>query len=236
MLEPEKGTRLAAGPVRRFGAAVAMFLVFTNAGCAAAPSQSAPQLLRVYATSAAYPWLDEAYACAPPSVAIGISPPDAAQLKLRLGEPAVLDSPAFQVGVDDLLVVVQPQTAVGSLTLTQVRQLFSGQAVQWSDVGGADVRVQVWTYAQDEDIQALFERLVMQGQPIVSLARLAVSAQAMSDAVGANPGSIGFLPRRWKTGNTEAVFSLPGVPVLAQAAAAPGGALRDLIACMQSKE
>ncbi len=236
MLEPGGPTLLTTGVVRGLGAAIAVVLVLTNSACAAIPPQSAPQVLRVSATSAAYPWLDEAYACAPASVAMAISPPDAAQLKLRFGEPENLTSPAFQVGSDDLLVVVQPQTAVGSLTLAQVRQVFSGQAVRWSDVGGADVPVQVWTYAADEDIQGLFERLVMQSQPIVSLARLAVSSQAMSDAVGANPGSVGFLPRRWKAGNTEAVFSLPGLPVLAQATSTPDGALRDLIACLQSKQ
>ncbi len=236
MLEPDQRTLLATRLARGLGTAIAVLLLFTISGCAAVASQSTPQVLRVYATSAAYPWLDEAYACAPASVAMAISPPDTAQLKLRFGEPENLNSPAFQVGSDDLLVVVQPQTAVGSLTLVQVRQVFSGQAVRWNDVGGADVPVQVWTYARDEDIQRLFERLVMRSQPIVSLARLAVSSQAMSDAVGATPGSVGFLPRRWKAGNTEAVFSLPGLPVLAQATSMPDGALRDLIACLQSKQ
>ncbi len=236
MLEPDQHTLRATGLARGLGAASAVLLLFANSACAAMPPQSAPQVLRIYATSAAYPWLDEAYSCAPASATIAISPPDLAQLRLRFGEPENLTSPAFQVGSDDLLVVVQPQTAVGPLTLAQVRLVFSGQAVRWSDVGGADVPVQVWTYAPDEDIQGLFEHLVMQSQPIVSLARLAVSPQAMSDAVGATPGSVGFLPRRWKAGNTEAVFSLPGLPVLAQATSTPGGPLRDLIACLQSKQ
>ncbi len=204
--------------------------------CAPASASAAPQLVKVYASSAAYPWLDEAYRCASASTTIDLSSPDAAQLKLRFGEPEELAYPAFQVGTDDVLVVVHPQTAVGALSLDQVRQLFAGQVSRWGGVGGADVPVQVWTYSQDEDIQQLFSRLVMQGQPISSFARLAVSAQVMSDSVGSVPGSIGFLPRRWKTGNTNFVLNIPAVPVLAVTTAPPAGALRDLIACMQSKD
>jgi hypothetical protein len=204
--------------------------------CGVPPPQATPQLISVYATSAAYPWLDEVYNCASSSVTVRLSDPSAAEMSLRLGEPVALDSPAFQIGRDDLLVVVQPQTAVGSLTLNQVRQLYSGQVTQWKDVGGAGIPVQVWTYAQAEDIQLIFDRAVMQGQPIASLARLAVSAQAMSDSVGATPGSIGILPRRWKAGNTNAVLAVSTVPVLAILASPPQGAVRDLLSCLQSKE
>ncbi len=205
------------------------------AACTSIAPSTTPELLRVYASSATYPWLEAAYTCASPTAAIEITSPDSAQLRLRFGEPTILESSAFQIGTDDLLVVVQPQAAVSSLTLDQVRQVFSGQVQQWKDVGGADLEIQVWTYSEGEDVQVLFDRLVMRGEPVASLARLAASAQAMSDSVGATPGAIGFLPRRWKAGNTEAVFTLPSIPILALASSPPQGALRNLIACMQSK-
>lgn len=203
--------------------------------CGAPTQRPLPQLVSVYATSAAYPWLDEVYSCASSSIAIRLSEPGAAELSLRLGEPLGLNSPVFQIGSDDLLVVVQPQTAVGSLELDQVRELFSGRVTQWKDVGGADIPVQVWTYSQAEDIQGIFDHVVMQSEPIVSLARLAVSAQAMSDSVGATPGSIGILPRRWKAGNTNAVLTISSLPVLAITSTHPQGAVRELLSCLQSR-
>ena len=215
---------------------VAWFLLaWLVTACGSPAPEAMPNLVTIYATSAAYPWLDEVYSCASPSVIVSLSDPDTAYIGLRFGEPAALNSLAYQIGSDDLLVVVQPQTAVGSLTLDQVRQLFSGQVSKWKDIGGADLPVQVWTYSQAEDVQQLFQRLVMQGQPIVSLARLAVSAQAMSDSVGSTPGSIGVLPRRWKAGNTNAVLVVTSAPVLATVASPPQGAIRDLISCLQSK-
>ena len=105
----------------------------------------------------------------------------------------------------------------------QVEALFAGQLNNWRDVGGADHAVQVWTYAPTVDIQAFFDRTVLHGRPVSSLARLAVSAQDMSDSVGSIPGSVGLLPRRWKAGNTREALVVAAVPVLALTRAVSAG-------------
>ncbi len=208
-----------------------------SVACGTPKPPAAPQPVKVFATAATYPWLDRVYSCASASsIIVQLSTPAKADLLLRFGEPEGLAMPAFQIGRDDLLVVVQPQTGVGPLTLEQVRALFSGQVMQWKTIGGADIPVQLWSYAPSEDIQTVFERQVMQNQPVGSLARLAVSAQAMSDAVGADPGSIGFLPRRWKTGNTNIVLTVPSIPVLALTPAEPQGSAKSLAGCLQSSD
>lgn len=203
------------------------------AACASTTPQPTPETVSVYASSAAYPWLDEVYNCAPAALAVRLSDPSSAQITLRLGPPDLLTAPAFQIGSDDLLVVVQPQVAVGPLTPDQVRQLFSRQVTQWKDLGGSDVPVEVWTYSTGVDIQTVFDRSIMRGEPIASTALLAVSAQAMSDSVGTRPGAIGFLPRRWKAGNTNAAYTIASVPVLAISDSPPQGAVRQLIGCLQ---
>ena len=184
-----------------------MFLLFSLAlaSCTPATPTATPHLVDVYVTSAAYPRVSDVYACAPSSIVVALSDPASAEFTIRLGEPLYLTTPAFQVGTEDILVITHPQAGAGPLTLEQVRGLFSGQISNWKDAGGSDLPVQVWTFAQDEDIQQIFDQTAMQGQPITSLARLAVSAQAMSDSVGSNAGSIGFLPRRWKAGNTRSI-------------------------------
>jgi phosphate transport system substrate-binding protein len=167
---------------------------------------------------------------------IGLSDPASAELTMRLGEPLPLLTPAYQVGSDDLLIVNHPQVGVGALTLEQVQGLFSGRITNWKDVGGNDIPVQAWTFAAGEDIQQLFDRLVMQGQPVTTQARLAASAQGMSDSVGSVLGSLGYLPRRWKAGNTREALKVAAVPVLLVARADPQGPVRQLIACLQSSK
>ncbi len=209
-----------------------LICVFLLAACAPATSTATPQLVNVYASSAAGPWLSDLYHC-PSSAVIRLSDPGSAEITIRLGAPADLSTPAFQIGTDDILVVVHPQVGVGSLTREQVSQLFIDQVTNWKDVGGNDLAVQVWSFSPDEDIQQFFDSAILDGRPVTSLARLAVSAQNMSDSVGSNPGSIGILPRRWKAGNTRDVFTAGAVPVLAITESEPTGVVRDLIACLQ---
>ncbi len=206
------------------------------AACATASPSATLQILKVYATSATDPWLPGLYQCAPSSAAVKLADSDSAQISLRLGEPIPLRNPAYQIGQDDLLVVVHPQTGVGNLTLEQVQRVFAGEVSTWKDVGGADVPIQVWVFAPAEDVQSLFEREVMHGRPTTSLARLAVSAQDMSDSVGSGMGAVGLLPRRWKAGNTREAFSIPAIPVLAILRSDPSQSVAELLHCLQSAQ
>ena len=203
-------------------------------GCIAPPPREVPDVVHAFATSGAYPWLRDAFACAPGSTALAVADPNSADVSLRLGEPESITTPAFQIGSEDILVVLHPQVGISALTLGQVRRIFAGEVTNWNEVGGANLPVQVWAFSAAEDVQLILDRVVLQGRPVASGARLAVSAQAMSDSIGATPGSIGVLPKRWKAGNTREILVLASVPVLAIAKNEPQGSLREILSCLQS--
>ncbi|MFH1186496.1 MAG: hypothetical protein V1755_15910 [Chloroflexota bacterium] len=209
-------------------------LLVMLAACVPAAVQT-PVPLTIHASSAVYPWLSTAYDCSPTSAAIVLVNGPEADMVLRLTEPQELTLPAYQIGTDELLVITHPQVGVGALAPEQVEALFAGQFANWSAVGGADLPVQVWAFATTVDIQEYFDRMVLHGRPVSSLARLAVSSQHMSDSVGDVPGSIGLLPRRWKAGNTREALSVSSVPVLALVQQVPQGALAELLGCMQAR-
>ncbi len=210
-----------------------LFAVIFLTACGIATPQAVTQVVKVYATSAASPWLQNVYKCVPSSVAVSLSNPASADITIRLSQPAGLNTPAFQIGSDEILVVVNLQAGVSSLSANQVRDLFAGQITSWKDAGGNDMPVQVWTFDSSEDIQQVFDQIDMAGRSITSQARLAVSAQNMSNSVAGNPGSIGILTRRLKTNNTQDVFGGVSVPVLAITKSEPQGAVKQLIACLQ---
>jgi hypothetical protein len=201
-------------------------LLLLTAACAptAAPPLE-PQLVSVYTTPAAQPWLADAFACAPARVVIKVAD-DAisADVSLRLGEPEIFTGPAYQIDTEDILVVTQRQSPVQNLTETGVRELFAGQG---------DPSVQVWVYASGEDLQRVFERAVMQGRSVTSLARLATGPQQMSDVMVNDPNTVGILPRHWKAGDARIVYTIPDTPVLALMSEEPQGAIQALIACLQ---
>jgi len=174
------------------------------------------------------------YDCASTSTVINLSDPQSADITLRLGEPDHLTTPAYQISTEDILAIVHPQTGVGSLTLDQVRALFLGQVLNWKDLGGKDLPVQVWSYP-DDDIQEILIKSVTDGQPVTSLAHLATSAQVMQGLIEAMLGSIGILPRSLLEGSGKDVYKVATVPVLAITKSQPQGAIREIIGCLQEK-
>jgi len=193
--------------------------------CSPATPSATPHLITVYSTSAAQPWLSKLYACAGTASAISRGDdPSAADIILRVGEPAVLHSPAFQIDTEEILIVTHRQSPVQNLTLEGARELFAGHG---------DPSMQVWVYASGEDVQELFDQIVMAGRSVDPSARLAVNPQQMSDTLVKESNTVGVLPRHWKAGDVREVFSVATVPVLAITASRPQGVIQELLVCLQ---
>jgi hypothetical protein len=170
--------------------------------------------------------LPELYQCAGTSAVISrVDDPSAAAIVLRVGEPQFLDLPAFQIDVEEILIITHRQSPVQNLSLEEARALFAGQG---------DASVQVWVYTSGDDVQNVFDQTVMNGRNVTASARLAVNPQQMSDTLVNESNTVGILPRRWKAGDVREVFSVAGVPVLAITDSEPQGILKELIACLQA--
>jgi hypothetical protein len=191
--------------------------------CAPANLESALQVVNVYATASASPWLDEMYACAADaSITLNLTA-EAPQIFLRLGQPDEWTGSVFQVGTEDILVAANLQSPLPSLTLEQARTIFAGR----------NPSTQVWGYASAEEPQRVFEQAVMNGGSITSFARLAVNPLNMVESLSADGNAVGLLPRRWMTDQLRELFVAASVPVLVLTPSEPVGVVRDLIACLQ---
>ena len=206
--------------MKRFALLLAMLLL---ASCTS-PAPEQTEIVDVYATSAAGPWLSELYDCANAASIILNVTPDSPDILLRVGEPRGPSSPAFQIDSEEILVVVHRVSPLQNLSLAQAQALFSGQG---------DPSLQIWVYAEGEDVQDIFEGAVMQSRNIVSSARVAATPQHMSDLLNAEIHAVGILPRHWKMGDTREVFSAGKFPVLAITQSEPQGVIQPLIACLQ---
>jgi hypothetical protein len=153
-----------------------------------------------------------------------VDSPAEADISIRIGEPDLLVTPAFQIDTEEVLVVTHRQSPLQNMTVEEVREMFAGQG---------DPSIQVWVYASGEDAQGVFEQAVMQGRSVTSLARLATSPQHMSDTLNKEPNAIGILPSRWKVGDSRFIYTIPEVPVLALVHEEPRGAVQEIIACLQ---
>ena len=204
-----------------------LFLLFTVSACVSTPTDvETLQVVNIYATSAAQPWLTELYDCAAnQSVTLRLtdSSSDAA-IYIRIGEPDVLMTPAYKIDTEELLIVTHRESSVQNLTREEARALFAGQG---------DPSMQIWVYSSDEDIQKAFEQAVMAGRSVTLSASLAVSPGQMSDVLNAESNAVGILPRHWKMGTVRDVYSVGNVPVLAILKEEPQGTIKELVGCLQ---
>ncbi len=203
-----------------------MTFLFFLSSCAPTQTQTTTiQIVNVYSTSTAQPWLAELYDCAAnSSLTIKMTDPASAEIVLRIGEPKNLTIPAYRIDMEEILIVTHRESPVQNLSLEEVRNLFAGQG---------NPPVQVWVYDSGEDLQEVFDQLVMAGRGVTSSAKMATSPQQMSDLLNAEKAAVGILPKHWKAGGPRVVFNAGTVPVLAILKTAPKGVERDLLACLQ---
>jgi len=204
------------------------FLSLLLSSCSTNTPQTAPQVVSVYSSSSAQPWLSDLYECAAESSAV-IRLSDsmsATDIRLQIGEPKFLTSFAYQIDEEEILIVTHRQSPIQNLTLDEAQALFAG-------LGDANASVQVWVYASEEDMFGVFDQFVMKGRSVSSSARVAVNPQQMSDVLNNESNAVGILPRHWKAGDTREVFSVATVPVLAITEREPQGVVNQLIGCLQ---
>jgi hypothetical protein len=202
------------------------FLTLFVSSCSTSAPLPTPQIVSVYSSASAQPWLTELYDCAASQSNVVLSRVDdsnTADVVLQVGEPAVV-SFAYQVDTEEILIVTQRQSPVQNLTLDDTRALFMGLG---------DPSAQVWVYASDADVQKVFDQLVMNGRSVTLSAMVAASPQQMSDTLVNQPNTIGILPKHWKAGDARVVFSAGVVPVLALTRSEPVGVVKSLLACLQ---
>lgn len=201
-----------------------LFSSFLLASCTT-PTPTVPaETITAYATASAQPWMDELFACANQQnilVEVTAENPD---IFLRIGEPEVLSQPAYQIGEEEILVMVNRESPIQNLTLPEVQGLFAGQ-------GDAAV----WVYASGVDSQWVFDQAVMEGRSVTSFARVAANPQEMSDTLNSDSTAIGILPKHWAAGSLRAVYSVGVFPVLALTNGEPQGAARTVLGCLHSK-
>ena len=202
-----------------------IFFLLSSFISSCTPVTQTPQaeIVSVYATSAAQPWLTELYTCADNSSVVLNLTADDPDILLRVGEPEIIISPVYQIDEEEILIVTNRESPVQNLTLAEAQELFAQ----------GNASAQVWVYASDADVQIAFDQLVMKGRSVTTFAGLATSPQQMSDLLNAEKDAVGILPKHWKAGTVRDVFSAGTVPVLAITKEEPQGALKELISCLQ---
>jgi phosphate transport system substrate-binding protein len=94
---------------------------------------------------------------------------------------------------DGIAIVTHSSQSVTNLTKEQVKQIFSGEITNWSQVGGANESINVVAREEGSGTRAAFEEMVMCEDLIAATAILQPSNGAVRTTVSGDANAIGFL-------------------------------------------
>ncbi len=235
------------------GLILALAVILLLSACAAPPPTStptpAPVWLKVQYPASLGNLSADFTACVPDGVGLvvqegaGMAFDEAeADLALAWAAPESILGYAAELGSEELVVIVHPENKIPSLDIEDLRLIYGGHLADWDFLGQSPLALQAWAPLASSDMRALFVEAVL--SPDLALGRaigIAPSPLAMREAVAADPGALGVLPRRWVDSSVRIVpiSDLPGGaltrPILAFSASEPQGPARAWLACLQER-
>jgi phosphate transport system substrate-binding protein len=122
----------------------------------------------------------------------------------RGASEAGADLRTFRLGYAAAVPVVHRDNPVTSLTVEQLRGIWSGKIRRWSEVGGSDLPIHVVTRAAGSALSDLWDEAVMMGASTRADATRAATAEGVPDPmlafVSLDPAAIGFTGMGERTG------------------------------------
>jgi len=107
------------------------------------------------------------------------------------------DLEVFVIAFDGIAIVTQPNLKLPSLTVEQIKAIFSGEITNYAEVGGPDSEIIVVSREEGSGTRAAFEELVMEsgGEPgeISEDALLQQSNGQVRTTVSTTPDAIGYV-------------------------------------------
>ncbi len=97
------------------------------------------------------------------------------------------------IGIDGVAIVVHPNNPVDALSYTQLRDIFTGQLLDWADIGGKPGDIVLVSREDGSGARRLFEERIM-GDKSVSLTAIVMPSSAdVADFVATHPRAIGYV-------------------------------------------
>lgn len=98
----------------------------------------------------------------------------------------------YAVALDGLSVYVNAANPVSSLTLEQVRDIFTGRITRWKDVGGPDTAIILYSRENSSGTYEFFKEHVLQGKDFSAKAQTLAGTAQVLQQVAQDPNAIGY--------------------------------------------
>ena len=109
---------------------------------------------------------------------------------------------AAEIGRDAIAIVVHPSNPVGDLSLTQLKDIFSGITDNWSQVGGPDLAIEAYVVSSESATRYVFRSAVL-GPAEYDHCQVVRPDQEIITRVAESPGAIGLISFAFLTGASD---------------------------------
>jgi phosphate transport system substrate-binding protein len=100
---------------------------------------------------------------------------------------------SFAFAVDGVAVAVNPANSVANLTADQIRRIFSGEIVNWKEVGGADASIHLYGRDEASGTREVFWKKLLDKGGVTQSMNIVASNGAMKVAIAQDAQAIGYL-------------------------------------------
>ena len=87
------------------------------------------------------------------------------------------------IGLDGFVFLLNEQNPVKSLTLDQIRGIYTGKITNWKEVGGDDAKIIAYQREKNSGSQNLMEKMVMQGEKMTDAANTNLEIASMAGLI-----------------------------------------------------
>lgn len=132
-----------------------------------------------------------------------IRPQEARSLREAGAGNMVSPSQEHIIAVDSIVIVVHPESPIETITMAQLRGIYSGKITNWRELGGPDAQINVINRKQESGTRGEFERMVF-GKGLsdgFGNQKIVEHNDHVSSAVNLDPNAIGYVGLAFKNGS-----------------------------------
>ena len=112
------------------------------------------------------------------------------KMKLQEAGKSVVEK---TVAWDALAVVVNPKNQVSQLTRQQLEEIFTGKITNWKQVGGADLKIVVYSRETSSGTYEFFKESILKNKNYMAGVLSMPATGAIIQSVAQTPGAIGYV-------------------------------------------
>jgi len=164
--------------------------------------------------------------------AVGTGTADIGMSSANLSKSQLSQYPNLKVvpiAVDGIAIIVNPKNPINNLTLSQTRDIFTGNVTNWNQVGGSDAKINVVNREEGSGTRDGIQKIVLKGGNFSSGGITQSSTGAVRSYVAGDPNAIGYISFA-EVDNSVKALSIDGVaPTYATIANGTYPIQRDLL-------